>query len=83
MPKSPHLSSGNIEPVLLSIPETAQFLNVGRSTVYVLVSNGNLEAVKIGARSLIKRRSAQNLVKRLPVARVNLSPRGLRPTAKK
>jgi excisionase family DNA binding protein len=78
MPKS----SGNIQPVLLSFPETAQFLNVGRTTVYVLVSNGDLEAVKIGARSLIKRRSAENLIKRLPAARVNLSPRESRPTAK-
>jgi excisionase family DNA binding protein len=58
-------------------------LNVGRSTVYVLVSSGDLDAVKIRARSLIKRRSAENLIERLPAARVNLPPRGLRPTAKK
>ena len=38
----------NIQPALLSVPETAQFLGVGRSTVYALVSTGDLQAVKIG-----------------------------------
>jgi excisionase family DNA binding protein len=71
----------NIQPTLLSVPETAQLLGVG--TVYVLVSNGDLQAVKIGARSLIKRRSAENLVERLPAARVNLSPRGVQSPTKK
>jgi excisionase family DNA binding protein len=73
----------NIQPALLSVPETAQLLGVGRSTVYVLVSNGDLQAVKIGARSLIKRRSAENLIERLPAARVNLSPRGVQSPTKK
>jgi len=83
MPKSPHLSSRDIQPVLLTFLETARFLNVGRTTIYGLVSKGDLEAVKIGASSRIKRNSAENLVKRLPAARVNLSPRESRQTAKK
>jgi excisionase family DNA binding protein len=73
----------NIQPALLSFHETAQLLGVGRSTVYVLVSNGDLQAVKIGSRSLIKRRSAENLIERLPVARVNLSPRSVQSATKK
>jgi excisionase family DNA binding protein len=73
----------NIQPALLSVPDTAQFLGVGRSTVYVLVSNGDLQAVKIGSRSLIRRSDAENLIERLPAARVNLSPRGVQSPTKK
>jgi hypothetical protein len=35
------------------------------------------------ARSLIKRRSAENLIERLPAARVNLSPRSVQSPTKK
>ena len=73
----------NIQPALLSVPEAAQLLGVGRSTVYALVSTGDLQAVKIGSRSLIRRSDAENLIERLPAARVNLSPRGAQSPTKK
>lgn len=36
------------EPVLLRIPEAAEVLAIGRSTVYELIADGRLETVHIG-----------------------------------
>lgn len=37
-----------LAPRLLSVPEAARLLGIGRTTVYELISNGELETVKIG-----------------------------------
>jgi len=37
-----------LEPLLLTIPEAAGVLGVGRSTVYELIAGGRLETVHIG-----------------------------------
>ena len=49
------------EPFTRSIKETAQLLSVGRSTIYRLVGDGQLETVKIGHRTLIKTSSIRDL----------------------
>ena len=36
------------EPVLLRIPEAAEMLSVGRSTVYEMIADGPLETGRIG-----------------------------------
>jgi excisionase family DNA binding protein len=51
--------------VLLSIPEAASALSVGRTTIYELLADGSLDAVKLGKRRLIVRASIEALVKRL------------------
>jgi excisionase family DNA binding protein len=43
----PMLASG-VEPLLLTIPQAARVLAVGRTTVYELIAAGDLEAVHIG-----------------------------------
>ena len=43
----PGLASG-VEPLLLTIPQAARVLAVGRTTVYELIGAGELEAVHIG-----------------------------------
>ena len=46
---------------LASIPEAQRALGIGRSTAYNLISEGKLETVKIGRRTLIKMSSIRLL----------------------
>ncbi len=47
--------------LLYSIPDTCRLLSIGRTTAYLLIQSGKLEAVKIGRRTLIKRQSVYAL----------------------
>jgi excisionase family DNA binding protein len=51
-----------MEPLLASISETAKALNQGRTTVYAMIADGRLEAVKLGRRRLVKIESIRRLV---------------------
>lgn len=42
-----------MDPLALSIGEAAKALGIGRTSVYVLIKQGRLQAVKLGRRSLI------------------------------
>ena len=50
-----------MENILASIPEATRMLSVGRSTLYRLISDGKLQTVKIGRRTLIRMDSIQSL----------------------
>ena len=54
-----------ITPALVSIKEGAAELNLGRTKIYELIGNGELETVKIGRRHLIVHASIGRLVDRL------------------
>lgn len=42
-------SDGQVEtPLLMSIPDAAAMLSLGRTTIYALITSGELEAVSIG-----------------------------------
>ena len=62
----PNVPSATVQPVLLSITETARLLGVGRSTLYGLLNHGDLLGLKIGTRTLIKRTDVEALLERLP-----------------
>ncbi|MEO1656716.1 MAG: helix-turn-helix domain-containing protein [Pseudomonadota bacterium] len=49
------------EPYALSPTDAARALSVGRSTVYKLISQGDLETTKIGTRTLVTTRSIKAL----------------------
>lgn len=55
-----HASTG--EKLLLTVEETAELLNVHRSTVYDLIGRGDLPSVKIGRRRLIYRQSLVDFI---------------------
>jgi excisionase family DNA binding protein len=51
-----------IEPLTLSIKDTGRVLGLGRSTIYRLIGDGQLETIKVGNRTLIKTASIRSLV---------------------
>ena len=54
---------------LLNIRAACQRLGIGRSRVYELLRDGELRAVKLGARTLVTSDSVENFIERLPPAR--------------
>lgn len=54
-----------ILPKLLPINDAARLLGVGRTTLYELIGNGELESVHLGHRHLVVYESAEQLVERL------------------
>jgi excisionase family DNA binding protein len=50
-----------MEPLALSINDTAKVLGVGRSSVYALIKSGELDAMKIGRRTLLTTESIRRL----------------------
>lgn len=54
---------------LVTIRGACERLSLGRTTVYGLLRSGDLEARKIGRRTMISVESIEALVKRVPVAR--------------
>ena len=50
-----------MEKLAYSVKEAARALSLGRTSVYVLIANGRLDAFKLGRRTLIKADSVRNL----------------------
>jgi excisionase family DNA binding protein len=51
-----------MEPLAISIKETAKTLSLGRTSIYALIAKGRLEAFKVGRRTLVRVESIQRLV---------------------
>lgn len=45
-----------------SINETARALSLGRTSIYALISDGRLETLKLGRRTLVKAESIRRLI---------------------
>jgi excisionase family DNA binding protein len=50
-----------LEPVLVSIPDAARLLGIGKTKCYELLAKGSLSAVTIGSRRLVKLESVKAL----------------------
>ena len=50
-----------MEPIAISINATARALSIGRSSVYMLIHSGKLDALKIGTRKLVTTESIARL----------------------
>ncbi len=51
-----------MEPLAISINDTAKALGLGRTSIYSMIAEGRLEAFKLGRRTLIKVESIRRLV---------------------
>lgn len=51
-----------MQPLVVSVSEAAKALNLGRTSIYQLINEGRLEAVKLGSRRLIKLASIHQLI---------------------
>ena len=51
-----------MEPLLISINETAKALNLGRTSIYALINEGKLDSRKMGRRRLVTTESVKRLV---------------------
>ena len=51
-----------MQPIVTSINDAAKALSLGRTSIYALIREGRLEAVKMGRRRLVKVESIRRLV---------------------
>lgn len=54
----------DIEPIAMRVPEACRYLGIGRSTLYVLISEGEIEFIKLGSSTLVLTESLRGLVER-------------------
>ena len=65
-----------IEPIAMRVPEACRYLGIGRSTLYVLIGEGEIEFIKLGSSTLVLTESLRGLVerRRKPCERTEGSP---------
>jgi excisionase family DNA binding protein len=51
-----------MEPLAVSINDTAKALGLGRTSIYAMIADGRLEAFKLGRRRLVKAESILRLI---------------------
>jgi excisionase family DNA binding protein len=55
-----------IQPQAHTVPSVVATYGIGRTTIYKLIKEGKLEALKLGSRTLILDSSVRNLLANLP-----------------
>lgn len=60
----------NTIPAAMDIRAAGQFSGLSRSRLYVLAGRGEIEMIKAGRRTLIKTKSLQDAIDRLPAAKI-------------
>lgn len=51
-----------MEPLALSINDTARTLGVGRTSIYAMLADGRLDAFRLGRRRLVRMESIRRLI---------------------
>lgn len=52
----------SIEPITMRVPDACRFIGISRSTLYVLISEGEVEIVKLGCSTLVLTASLRALI---------------------
>lgn len=60
--QTPHAAPTSTRRMMYTVPEAAALLGLGRSTAYELVLRGELDAVRIGRRWLVRRTTLHDLL---------------------
>lgn len=53
-----------IEPIAMRVPEACRYIGTSRSTLYLLIAEGEVEVIKLGSSTLVLTDSLRRLVKR-------------------
>lgn len=53
-----------IEPIAMRVPDACRYLGIARSTLYVLIGQGEIEFIKLGSSTLVLTESLNSLVQR-------------------
>lgn len=53
-----------IEPIAMRVPDACRYVGISRSTLYLLIAEGEVEIVKMGASTLVLAESLRELVER-------------------
>ena len=61
----------------LTIPDTVRASGMSRSRVYTLLNEGELQAIRVGRRTLVLNSSLREFIDRQPRAIINRSPAGV------
>jgi excisionase family DNA binding protein len=51
-----------MEPLALSINDTARTLGLGRTSIYAMIADGRLDAFRLGRRRLVRMESIRRLI---------------------
>ncbi len=57
-------SAHAIEPITLRVPDACRYIGISRSTLYVLIAEGEVEIIKLGCSTLVLTESLKALVAR-------------------
>lgn len=64
-----------IEPISMRIPDACRYTGISRSTLYLLIANGEVEIIKLGASTLVVTESLRRLVESKRSAATGISAR--------
>lgn len=54
----------SIEPISMRVPDACRFTGISRSTLYLLISRGEVDVVKMGSSTLVLTESLRDLIVR-------------------
>jgi excisionase family DNA binding protein len=55
-------SAPAIEPITLRVPDACRYIGISRSTLYVLIAEGEIEIIKLGCSTLVLTESLKILI---------------------
>lgn len=67
------VSVWSIERITVRVPRAAEMLGIGRTKLYELIADGEIDVVKLGRATLITMRSIEALIDRHKVSAANAS----------
>lgn len=53
-----------IEPISMRVPDACRFTGISRSTLYLLISRGEIEVVKMGSSTLVITQSLRDFIEK-------------------
>jgi excisionase family DNA binding protein len=60
--RAPNLHALAIEPISMRVPDACRYIGVSRSTLYVLIAEGEIEIVKLGCSTLVLTESLKAII---------------------